>query len=321
MDATERSLLSQTVLDACASTDGTTVAVDRALGELGWLEMLRDEPRDAVAIVFGALGRTNASASVLDDVLVAALGIEPGPDIAMLLPWFGMSEPPATVESRRVTGRGLATARVSAASEMLVVTADGPELAAVRVATAALDDDAARGVDPGAGLHRVRLDVEDTSPSSLDTDAWHSAVAAGQVAVAHQIAGACRAMLELARTHARERVQFDRPIARFQAVRHRLADALVAIEALDASLVAAHDAPGPMTAALAKAIAGRAARTTATHCQQVLAGIGFTTDHPFHQFLKRTLVLDGVFGSTDQLTLELGRHLLRSRAVPTLIEL
>ena len=79
-------------------------------------------------------------------------------------------------------------------------------------------------------------------------------------------------MLDLARAHALERVQFGRPIARFQAVRHRLADALVAVEALDAALGAAWDEPNPMTAALAKAIAGRTARTVATHCQQVLAG-------------------------------------------------
>ena len=70
----------------------------------------------------------------------------------------------------------------------------------------------------------------------LDPAAWQSAVALGRRAVAHQIAGASRAMLDLARTHALERVQFGRPIARFQAVRHRLADALVAVEALEATL-------------------------------------------------------------------------------------
>ena len=64
----------------------------------------------------------------------------------------------------------------------------------------------------------------------------NAAVALGRRAVAHQIAGASRAMLDLARTHALERVQFGRPIARFQAVRHRLADALVAVEALEATL-------------------------------------------------------------------------------------
>ncbi len=128
-------------------------------------------------------------------------------------------------------------------------------------------------------------------------------------------------MLELACSHARERMQFGRPIARFQAVRHRLAEALVAIEALEAALGAARDEPRPETAALAKAIAGRTAHTVARHCQQVLAGIGFTTEHRFHRFLKRTLALEGLFGSADRIVLDLGRRLLAERRVPTLIEL
>jgi alkylation response protein AidB-like acyl-CoA dehydrogenase len=128
-------------------------------------------------------------------------------------------------------------------------------------------------------------------------------------------------MLDLARTHALEREQFGRPIARFQAVRHRLADALVAVESLEATLVAAREEPNPETAALAKAMAGRAARTVSAHCQQVLAGVGFTTDHEFHHFLKRTMVLEGLFGSADAILLDVGRSLLAARRVPTLIEL
>jgi alkylation response protein AidB-like acyl-CoA dehydrogenase len=128
-------------------------------------------------------------------------------------------------------------------------------------------------------------------------------------------------MLDLARAHAIARVQFGRPVAGFQAVRHRLAESLVAVEALDAALSAAADTPSPATALLAKAVAGRTARTVAAHCQQVLAGIGFTTDHAFHRYLKRTILLDGLLGSSDDLVLDVGRELMRTRNVPTLIEL
>jgi alkylation response protein AidB-like acyl-CoA dehydrogenase len=128
-------------------------------------------------------------------------------------------------------------------------------------------------------------------------------------------------MLDLARTHAMERVQFGRPIARFQAVRHRLAEALVAVESLDTALAAAREEANPDTAALAKAIAGRTAHTVGRHCQQVLAGIGFTTEHAFHRFLKRALALEGLFGSADAIVLDIGRRLLARRHVPTLIEL
>ena len=50
-----------------------------------------------------------------------------------------------------------------------------------------------------------------------------------------------RAMLALARQHALDRVQFGRPVASFQAVRHRLAETLVAIEGAEATLSAATD--------------------------------------------------------------------------------
>jgi hypothetical protein len=288
MDPAERALLASTVLDALSARSGDADAV---LLELGWLDLLAAEPADAIAIVFDALGRTNASASMLDDVMLAALGIEPRLDLAVVLPG------------------GLATPRATRAVELVVAGHVVP------ASTATIEP--VHGIDPDLGLVRITVDV-----AAADArDAWEQAVAAGRRAVSHQLAGASRAMLALAVEHARERVQFGRPIARFQAVRHRLADALVAIEGLEAALGAAADEPGALTAALAKAIACRTARSVAAQAQQVLAGIGFTTDHAFHRYVKRTIALDGLLGSADDLALDLGRELLRTRTVPTLIEL
>ena len=166
----------------------------------------------------------------------------------------------------------------------------------------------------------MRVDGQGNT-TAIDEAAWGGAIAAGRRVVSHQIVGSTRAMLELAREHAVERVQFGRPIARFQAVRHRLADALVAVEALEAALGAAWDEPVSETAALAKVVAGRTAVAVAAQCQQVLAGIGFTTEHPFHLHLKRTMALEGVFGSADEIALDLGHRVLARREVPTLIEL
>jgi hypothetical protein len=332
MDASERSLLEHAVRDAIQRATGAEAgapatpvesiqAIDAALADLGWLEMLAIEAPDAVDVVFEALGALGAQASALDDVVVAALGLEPRADLAVLLPSFGSADPPVAVDGDRWSGAGLGTARLARADDVLVVAAtpSGPRVSSV--ATASLEVHPVQGIDPAAGFHRVRVEQDALDAASLNWGAWDEAVAAGRLAVARQIAGASRAMLGFAREHALERVQFDRPIARFQAVRHRLAEALVAVEALDATIGAARDEPGATTAALAKAVAGRTARTVAAQCQQVLAGIGFTTDHPFHWFLKRTMALDGVFGTADAVTIELGRELLRTRRVPTLIEL
>jgi hypothetical protein len=317
IDAPERVSMEDTVRSALAVADGPE-AVDRILAELGWLDLLEAEPDDAIEIVFGALGATNRAATALDDVVLSALGLEPRADRAVLLPRFAAWDAPGRVESNALHAIGIATARAATASELLVVCAPA-SVATLPIKVA--DVRAVRGIDPDAGLHEIRVQGVAAVATPLAPAAWQSAVDLGRRAVAHQIAAACRAMLELACRHALERVQFGRPIARFQAVRHRLADALVAVESLDAALAAAREDASPDTAALAKALAGRTARTVAAHCQQVLAGIGFTTEHPFHRFLKRTLALEGVFGSADEIVLDFGRRLLAVRRVPTLIEL
>jgi hypothetical protein len=306
MDPTERTLLETTVRDAL---EGTTEA-DTVLATLGWTDMLTAEPDDAIAVVFDALGRTNAAASAIDDVVAHAAGHEPCPERAVLLPPFGMPTPDGPT--------GLATVRVRTATELLV-RRDG-RLRSVPIGDA--DVETVRGIDPDAGIHRVRIDADPVAPAMPGSERDGSvATAWAQRALAHQVSGATHVMLDLAREHALARVQFGRPVAQFQAVRHRLAEALVAIEALDATLAAAADAPGPLTAQLAKATAGRTARTVTGHAQQVLAGIGFTTDHPFHRYLKRTMLLDGMFGSSDDLVVAIGHRLLIARAVPTLIDL
>ena len=322
MDAADRALLEKTVRDAIAHSPAPTASnVDDVLDELGWLEMLDAEPRDAVDVVFTALGATNATASGLDDVVVAALGSEPRRDLAVLLPAFSAWDCPGRLSGDDVHAVGLTTGRISTATELIVVCGHPSEPGRAVVPTAVVDAVPVHGIDPAAGLHVARIDRRAAEVTPLAPAAWDAAVSAARRAIAHQIAGATRTMLDQARTHALEREQFGGPIARFQAVRHRLAEALVAIEALDATLLAAWDEPGPMTAALAKASAGRTARTVAAHCQQVLAGVGFTMDHPFHAFLKRTMMLEGLLGSTDEIVLDVGRQLLTTRAVPTLIEL
>ena len=163
------------------------------------------------------------------------------------------------------------------------------------------------GLDPDLGL------VEVTGGACGLTD---EALAAGRLALAHELVGVSRTMLRLARDHAVERIQFGRPIAAFQAVRHRLAEAYVAVESAEATADASWEDGTPLGAAMAKAVAGRSARTVARHCQQVLAGIGFTTEHDLHHFVRRALVLDCLLGDARSLVAEQGDALLRGRRLP-----
>jgi hypothetical protein len=146
-------------------------------------------------------------------------------------------------------------------------------------------------------------------------------VAAGRHALGWWLVGAGRAMLSLARQHALDRSQFGRPVASFQAIRHRLAETLVAIEGAEATLVAAAAEPDDLSFLLAKAAAGQAALTAARHCQQVLGGIGFTAEHELHRHVKRALVLDAMLGSSRELTREAGNALRARGFAPRLAQL
>jgi Acyl-CoA dehydrogenase, C-terminal domain len=157
------------------------------------------------------------------------------------------------------------------------------------------------------------------SPPSVDP----LVLAAGRRALGWWLTGLGRAMLGLARSHALDRVQFGRPIASFQAVRHRLAETLVALDGAEATLLAASDpdeADG-ISSMLAKAAAGHAALAAARHCQQVLGGIGFTAEHGLHRHVRRALVLDGLLGSARELTIEAGLLLRREGRAPRLADL
>lgn len=135
------------------------------------------------------------------------------------------------------------------------------------------------------------------------------------------LVGSARGMLALARQHALDRVQFGKPIASFQAVRHRLAETLVAIEGAEATLNLPNADNVDLNSLLAKAAAGKAALTAAKHCQQVLGGIGFTAEHELHNHVKRVLVLDGLLGSSRELTRKAGAGLRARGTVPRLAQL
>jgi alkylation response protein AidB-like acyl-CoA dehydrogenase len=120
---------------------------------------------------------------------------------------------------------------------------------------------------------------------------------------AAESAGLARWCLDTASDYAKVRVQFGRPIGQFQAVKHALADMLVAVEqcaavAWDAAAAwseatdpaepdAARDAH--LSARIAGAIALPGAAHCAKQCIQILGGIGFTWEHDAHLYLKRAI--------------------------------
>jgi Acyl-CoA dehydrogenase, C-terminal domain len=263
-DAESLGFLEDTLRKAMLSASGA--ALDVALVDLGWLDMLDEIPALAIPLVCRLLGETGAHAPVINDVVLRAVGGDPGGTVP--LPYAG--------------GSWIVWGRAD--------TADG-----------ALDSE----------LPIYRVDPGDEVP-----------LAAGRRAIGWWLTGTSRAMLALARQHALDRVQFGRPVASFQAIRHKLAETLVAIEGAEATLAAAPGADQVEFASLlAKAAAGQAALTAAKHCQQVLAGIGFTAEHAFHRHLRHALVLEGLLGNARELTREAGKTVRTGGSAPRLVQL
>ena len=86
-------------------------------------------------------------------------------------------------------------------------------------------------------------------------------------------------------------------------------------------LGAAWEDDSPTAAAVAKALAGRAARTAPGTASRSWPGIGFTTEHELHHYVRRILVLNELFGGSRGLTKELGVELLTSQRLPALVPL
>jgi hypothetical protein len=145
---------------------------------------------------------------------------------------------------------------------------------------------------------------ESRQMSADDLAAW---AALGLALGAADLVGTMRGAVDLACGYAKERKQYGAPIGSFQAVQHLLADAFVAVEG--SRSVALHAAwavdvlpPADALAAasLAKAYAGRAARTACETGVQVHGGIGNTWDCLAHVFLRRALLSIDLLGGTDR---------------------
>ena len=126
------------------------------------------------------------------------------------------------------------------------------------------------------------------------------------VGLAAEMLGGAERVVELSVEYAKQRVQFDRPIGSFQAVKHRAADMLLDVESLRnavsfAAWAIERDHPdASIAASMAKAFASDAYRRVASSGIQVHGGIGFTWEHDMHLYFKRAKASEAAFGSADR---------------------
>jgi hypothetical protein len=281
--------LRRTANDLFAGRTGPVTVTQ--LADLGWDELVAEEPALAVGTLAEAQGRHRGTSRIVELEMGRALGLDPSA-VALGLPWQGTASaaPPADVIL-------LADAAEAPLILMPVMTGDAVSLCPLEPSTLAAVLIA--GVDAAAGWTRVTGTLSSDPGTTITRDAWVGAVGAGRLALAHELIGVAQAMLDLAVRHVTDRTQFGVALGTFQAVQHRLADVHVDLEAARAIARTAWIGGDPNTAAAAHLAAGRAVTTATGHCHQVMGAIGCTWEHEMHRFIRRGLILDVLLSPDD----------------------
>lgn len=121
---------------------------------------------------------------------------------------------------------------------------------------------------------------------------------------AAQLIGLGRRMLVMTAAYVTERHQFGVPVGSFQAVKHHLADARLALEFAAPTVwraawsLANGEASAQRDVSMAKAMAADAAHLVGRKALQCHGGIGYTVEYDLHLFLKRTWALETLWGDT-----------------------
>ena len=120
-----------------------------------------------------------------------------------------------------------------------------------------------------------------------------------------EMVGTCQTIFDVALAYAKEREQFGVPIGSFQAIKHKFADMLVALERaratsyFAAATIAEGDHRRSLAVAMAKAAAGDAQRLIAKEGIQIMGGIGYTWEHDMHLYVKRAKAGDALLGTSS----------------------
>jgi alkylation response protein AidB-like acyl-CoA dehydrogenase len=129
------------------------------------------------------------------------------------------------------------------------------------------------------------------TPEPVENSVLEAAFVRGVVGVAAQQCGLAQRMLDLTANYAKERRQFGVPIGSFQAVKHHLANARVALEFARPLVYRAAVTLDPVHASMAKCKADEAALVTARAALQCHGAIGYTTEYDLHLYMKRAWAL------------------------------
>lgn len=212
-----------------------------------------------------------------------------------------------TVARLDATGVAHAVAWARGAERIVVLWRDGVDRVADLASSAVtLTPGANAAGEPRDTVTVADLaDLEGTPIAASSVDALHWR---GALVRAVQVVGALEGAQALTVEHASGRTQFGRPLARFQAVQHLVADlaaeTALARAAVDAAVatVADETVTSPrarLQIAVARSCAGHAASVVVRNAHQVHGAIGTTAEHRLHEFTRPALAWRSEYGSVQ----------------------
>jgi alkylation response protein AidB-like acyl-CoA dehydrogenase len=164
--------------------------------------------------------------------------------------------------------------------------------------------DATRGIaDVALDGVRVAADRVLGTPGPAVAAGLRRALEEATVALAVEMVGTCQAIFDVTLEYAKQREQFGVPIGSFQAIKHKFADMLVALERARATAyfaaltIAEDDERRSLGTASAKVAAGDCQRLLAKEGIQIHGGIGYTWEHDMHLYVRRVKSGGQLFGT------------------------
>ncbi|MFJ9567152.1 acyl-CoA dehydrogenase family protein [Streptomyces fuscichromogenes] len=202
-------------------------------------------------------------------------------------------------------------------AELLLVAARAPD--GMRLFACVPDDatcrrTARRVLDPTRRQAHLRFTGAAAEPVGEPGQLPATAAAvldAGRVALAVEHVGGSAHALDATLDHVAHRTQFGRVIGSFQAIKHRLADLLVAVEgarsaaSYASACLSLRRSELPVAASVAAIACTHAYRLATAEYVQLHGGIGFTWEHPAHLYVRRARADEALFGTGDDQALRL----------------
>ncbi len=138
----------------------------------------------------------------------------------------------------------------------------------------------------------------------------------GRIGIASQALGIAQGALDEALKYAKERKQFDTPIANFQGIQFQLADMATQIEAsrllvYKASYRASAGLPYSLDSAMAKLMASETAMKVTTQAVQILGGYGYTREFPVERMMRDAKITEIYEGTSEIQRVVIGTTLTR----------